>query len=86
MDDPLHPVAPLTLCAWRLGELGLEALSWRCVELGSKLDSDDLASYLLGETSWPPVERLFLRVALNEHLWELGLPSVAAVPLENQLC
>jgi hypothetical protein len=71
------PVCPLTLAAWRLGGLTLSDLWGRYVCLGGGDPQTSLADYLDGAAAWPDMEHNVLAQALNEGLWDVGLPSIA---------
>jgi hypothetical protein len=79
VDASFVPACLLTVCAWRLGPLTLEDLWWRYVSLGGTAEPADVADYLQGLVSWPAREHNLLAQALNEGLWEVGLPSLAPV-------
>lgn len=71
------PVCSLTLAAWRLGELTLSDLWGRYLALGGGEPQTSLAAYLGGAAAWLDREHNVLAQALNEGLWDVGLPSVA---------
>jgi hypothetical protein len=71
------PACPLTVLAWRLGALPVTDLWWRYTGLGGNRPQAALADYLAGAVSWSAAEHNMLVQALNECLWELGLPSLA---------
>lgn len=84
-----RPVCPLTLAAWRLSGLTLSDLWGRYLGLGGRLPQTALVGYLDGAAAWPDMEHNVLAQALNENLWDLGLPSLApprepeAAPLDD---
>jgi hypothetical protein len=47
------------------------------LELGGTADRAALAEYLHGASAWPALDHNVLAQALNEHLWDLGIPSLA---------
>ena len=71
------PVCPLTLAAWRLGGLTLSDLWGRYLCLGGGHPQASLAAYLHGAAAWADIEHNVLAQALNEGLWDVGLPSLA---------
>jgi hypothetical protein len=71
------PACPLTVCAWWLGFLTLTDLWGHYLMLGGTATYDDLAAYLRGTAFWSVREHNVLAQALNEHLWDLGLPDLA---------
>ena len=76
MSSP-RPVCPLTLAAWRLGGLTLSEL-WQCYfALGGHQPQTALGAYLDGAAAWPDLEHNVLAQALNESLWDVGVPSMA---------
>ena len=77
------PICPLTVCAWQLGDLTSTELWWRYAELGGTASSAALADYLAGSTSWLAGEHTVLAQALNEHLWEHGIASLAPIRLSG---
>jgi hypothetical protein len=70
-------ICPLTVCAWRLGSLGVADLWCRYLILGGTAHRDGLIDYLTGTADWPAREHNILAHTLNEHLWDLGLPELA---------
>jgi hypothetical protein len=70
-------VCPLTVIAWRLGDLAVTDLWWRYTELGGNRPRAALVEYLAGTAAWSASEHNTLAQALNEYLWDLGHPSVA---------
>lgn len=77
MPASQRPVCPLSLAAWRLGGLTLSDLWGRYLCLGGREPHTSLAAYLQGAAAWPDMEHNVLAHALNEGLWDLGLPSLA---------
>jgi hypothetical protein len=71
------PVSPLTIIAWRLGDLTVIDLWWRYTQLGGNRSRAALLEYLAGTAAWPAFEHNALSQALNECLWDLGHPSMA---------
>ena len=69
--------SPLTVIAWRLGELNVTELWWRYTMLGGNRPRAALIAYLAGTAAWPAPDQNTLAQALNERLWDLGHPSVA---------
>ena len=77
MSPRTTPACPLTLVAWRLGGPVLSDLWCRYIGLGGHHPQSVLSAYLDGSGGWSDTEHNVLAQALNEGLWELGLPSVA---------
>jgi hypothetical protein len=67
----------LTLVAWRLSALSVHDLWWHYIELGGNRPCAALTEYLVSSAAWCASEHNILVQALNEHLWELGIPSLA---------
>jgi hypothetical protein len=70
------PACGLTLVAWRMADLTPPELWWRYIGLGGNRTPDALADYLAGTADWPAFEHNILAQALNEHLWDLGCPTL----------
>lgn len=89
MPASQRPVCPQTLAAWGLGGLTLSDLWGRYLCLGGGRPQAALAAYLDGTVAWPDEEHNLLAHALNEGLWDVGLPSLAprraseAAPLDG---
>jgi hypothetical protein len=77
VPTPTAPACPLTLVAWRLGALTVTDLWWRYTGLGGNRPRAALVDYLAGATAWSASEHNVLVQALNECLWERGLPTLA---------
>ncbi|MGY1606759.1 MULTISPECIES: hypothetical protein [unclassified Geodermatophilus] len=70
---------PLTVIAWRMGRLPVTALWWDYVSCGGNRSRAELADYLSGAGRWSDSEHNVLAQALNEALWDVGCPSLAAL-------
>ena len=71
------PVCLLTLAAWRLGGLTPSELWERYLGLGGRQPQPALDAYLTAAAAWPDAEHNVLAHALNEGLWDQGMPSLA---------
>ena len=67
----------LTITAWRLADLTPTELWWRYIGLGGSRSPEALGAYLKDAIAWPATEHNVLAHALNERLWDLGVPSLA---------
>jgi hypothetical protein len=74
--DTAHPS---TVIAWRMGRLPLAALWWDYLACFGNRSRADLADYLDGGRPWPDAEHNVLAQVLNEALWDVGCPSLAAM-------
>ena len=77
MNTAPAPPCPLTVIAWRLGDLTMNELWWRHLALGGMSSRSALADYLHGTAHWGCTAHNLLAQTLNEALWDLGCPSLA---------